>query len=134
MRLIFNRLFSHPYLWVNFFIGVAFLAVVFYSVVFSPETGAHPIPCVYTSITGEPCVSCGMSRGFSHIVRGDLEAAAGTNIHSIPVFAFFVLQIVLRSLGSIAYLQRWLPLSVLISADAGISIFGFFLAFSPMYL
>ena len=56
------------------------------------ERGGIPLsrPCVYQSETGRPCTTCGMSRAFSALSRGQLERARRLNPASPWVFAGFV--------------------------------------------
>jgi len=40
--------------------------------------GGHPVTiCALRNLTGFPCPTCGMTRSFCHIARGELAAAAG---------------------------------------------------------
>ncbi|MCK7541036.1 MAG: DUF2752 domain-containing protein [Marinilabiliales bacterium] len=54
------------------------------------------MPCVHQVITGEPCPSCGLSHAFSLIVRGRVDEALQWNSHSMRVFLFFALQLIMR--------------------------------------
>ena len=42
--------------------------------------------CVFLKVTGVPCVSCGLTRGFIYILKGDLINAIKINLLSIPIF------------------------------------------------
>lgn len=128
-----NKAIEHPYLTINLFFGLAFVSVIVYAVAFPPEIAGHPIPCVYTSFTGQECSGCGLSRGFSHIVRFDLQAARTVNPYSIPVFMFFALQILLRIAGSIVYLKSRLPDRMVFITDGILTGVLFLAAILPLY-
>lgn len=123
---------GQPYLLINLLLGVIILPVFVYPAVFSPGEGQHPIPCVYTSLTGETCSSCGLSRGFSHIVRGQFSDAAEANKHSLRLFIFFKLQLIMRVTFSSLYIKNILYKKKIIGADIGISAVLFLAAFLPL--
>jgi hypothetical protein len=81
-------------------INLIFLEIIFfvflYSAIFSPERDNYPLKSSYSSITGQPSISTGLSHGFSSIVRGKLEEAIEYNPYSIRLFTFFVIQFFMR--------------------------------------
>lgn len=123
-----------PYLVVNLVLGLCFLLVIIYSAVFSPEPDSHPIPCVYTRLTGEACVSCGLSRGLSHGIRGQFGAAAGVNPHSIPVLLFFLFQVGMRLAVSVLLVRSTIAPTAILLTDITLSAVAVALAFLPMLL
>jgi len=122
------------YLLVNFLFGAALLLLFLYVLVYSPETGTHPIPCVYTKMTGEQCASCGLSRGLSHMIRGNFQAATAINRHSPAIFLFFAMQLLLRLTTSLMAIRKSMPLKYLTITDAFIAATTFLLAFLPLLL
>jgi len=70
--------------------GVPILASVYYH-----QTGYTSIAlCPVKTLTGIPCPSCGMTRGFICIVGGDLECAFSENLFSPVVFVGFLVTVV----------------------------------------
>jgi hypothetical protein len=99
------RVRNDSYLVINiFFAGVIFL-VIAYSAIFSPEKDSYPVICLHEKLTGEPCVSCGLSHSFSLIVRGRFDEAYQWNQNGMRVFLFFALQFILRVAFSIFYIR-----------------------------
>jgi hypothetical protein len=80
----------HPYRVVSmvFFILITFIFL--YSFIFFPNK--HPVNCVYKIKTGVDCPSCGTSRVFSFMLRGNLTEALQINKNAIGVFFFFFTQ------------------------------------------
>ena len=97
---------NEPYLFINLFFGGVITLVIAYSGIFSPENNNYPVTCIHQELTGEPCVSCGLSHSFSLIVRGKIDEAYQWNIYGIRVFLFFVSQLLLRVVFSIYYIRN----------------------------
>ncbi len=126
------RVIRNPYLTINLAFGLVCIAIVGYALIYPPATGSHPIPCVFTTLTGEECAGCGLSRGFSHVVRFNFETAQEINPHSVGIFLFFALQLTLRIAGSILYLNTRIPHPALFTGDALLSLTAFIATFMPM--
>jgi hypothetical protein len=77
-----------------------------YSGIFSPETDNYPVACIHEKLTGEQCASCGLSHGFSLILRGRISEANQWNLYSIRVFLFFALQFIMRITFSFLYAKH----------------------------
>jgi hypothetical protein len=99
------RLRNEPYLFINLVFAGVILLIFAYSGFFSPEKNNYPVVCIHEKITGEPCVSCGLSHSFSLIVRGKLEEAYQWNVYGMRIFLFFAAQLILRVVFSIYYLR-----------------------------
>jgi len=67
-----------------------------YSGFFSPEKNNYPVVCIHEKLTGEPCLSCGLSHSFSLILRGRLSEAYKWNQYGMRIFLFFVAQLIFR--------------------------------------
>jgi hypothetical protein len=100
------RLRNEPYLIINIFLAGVIMLVVAYSVLFSPEKNNYPVSCIHEKLTGEPCVSCGLSHSFSLILRGRFDEASQWNANGLRVFLFFALQFILRLAFSAYYLKN----------------------------
>jgi hypothetical protein len=96
---------NDPYLIINIFFAGVILLLIAYSGIFSPDKSNFPIACIHEKLTGEPCLSCGLSHSFSLIVRGRLAEAYQWNIYGMRVFIFFVSQLILRLAFSRSYIR-----------------------------
>lgn len=122
----------HPYHAINIVFATVILGLLVYSAIYSPEPDRHPVPCMHSQVTGEPCTSCGLSRAFSFLVRGEADAARALNPQAIPVFLFFVIQLLMRGLSSLVIKTRLIPASRLAATDALLSALLFLWAFLPL--
>lgn len=106
------RLSNEPYLVINLVLAGVILLVFVYSAVFSPVKNDYPVICIHETITGEQCASCGLSHGFSLILRGEVSEALIWNPYSLRIFIFFFSQLLLRIAFSFFYLRykegKWL--------------------------
>ena len=97
------KLKNEPYLVINIVFAGVILLIMAYSGIFSPEKGNYPVVCIHEKITGEPCVSCGLSHSFSLIIRGRIDEAYQWNRYGMRVFLFFTGQFLLRIIFSLLY-------------------------------
>lgn len=93
------------YITLNLFFAGVILLVIAYSGIFSPDKNNYPVVCIHEKLTGQPCVSCGLSHSFSLIVRGRFSEARLWNPYGISVFMFFAIQLVMRVLLSFLYIK-----------------------------
>lgn len=125
------RLRNEPYLIINIFFAGVILLTFAYSGIFSPEKDNYPVVCIHEKLTGQPCVSCGLSHSFSLIVRGRVKEAYHWNRYGMRIFLLFATQLVLRVAFSVFYLKYPDTRKQLIIFDCiGFGIF-FFVAFWP---
>ena len=99
------KLKNEPYLVINIVFAGVILLIMAYSGIFSPEKGNYPVVCIHEKITGEPCVSCGLSHSFSLIIRGRIDEAYQWNRYGMRVFLFFAGQFLLRIFFSLLYIR-----------------------------
>jgi len=85
---------ANAYRIVNLLLALVVLGVFAYSLMYAP--GKHPIPSIFTDITGVETPSTGLSAAFSELVRGNLNLAKINNAYVLQIFSFFVLQLLLR--------------------------------------
>lgn len=102
-----------------------------YSLFYSPDEERYPLPCVHEKLTGEPCPSCGLSHAFSLIVRGRTDEAMEWNSHSMRVFIFFVIQLVMRAGLAVTALRTRGNLKAITVTDAAVSAVMTLTAFYP---
>jgi hypothetical protein len=88
---------KEPYLLINIILAGVIVLILAYSGIFSPDKNNHPVVCIHEKITGEPCVSCGLSHSFSLIMRGRIDEAYEWNKYGMRVFIFFAAQLLLRA-------------------------------------
>jgi hypothetical protein len=122
---------NEPYLIINIFLAGVILLVLAYSGFFSPDQNNYPVVCLHEKLTGEPCVSCGLSHSFSLIVRGRIDEAYRWNTYGMRVFIFFISQLILRVAFSIYYIKNTATRNQLILADCIGSGLFFMIAFWP---
>jgi hypothetical protein len=122
---------NEPYVIINlFFAGVIFL-ILAYSALYSPDRNNYPVVCLHEAVTGQPCLSCGLSHSFSLIVRGRIGEAAIWNQYGIRLFIFFIAQLILRLAFSADYIKhRNIRRDLIIIDSAGSGIL-FVMAFLP---
>jgi hypothetical protein len=125
------RLRNEPYLIINIFFAGVIMLIFAYSGIFSPVKDDYPVTCLHEKLTGEPCVSCGLSHSFSLIVRGKITEAYQWNIYGMRVFLFFLSQLVLRVVYSVFYVRYPLTGKQLIITDSIGSGMIFLIAFWP---
>ncbi|NSW93091.1 MAG: DUF2752 domain-containing protein [Bacteroidales bacterium] len=122
---------SEPYLIFNLVFAGILIIVFIYSGIFSPEKDKYPVQCIHEKITGEECVSCGMSHSFSLILRGRIQEAVEWNRYSPAVFLFFAIQLLMRFIFSFLWLRFNNARRVLIPLDITLSAIMFVIAFLP---
>lgn len=107
------------------------MLIMGYSFFYSPDEERYPVPCVHEKLTGEPCPSCGLSHAFSLIVRGRIDEAMEWNSHSMRVFIFFAIQMVMRVALAVTALKAGNNLKVIAVTDAVVSAVMTLTAFYP---
>lgn len=107
------------------------MLIITYSGIFSFEKDNYPVVCIHEKLTGQPCVSCGLSHSFSLILRGRIKEASEWNIYGLRVFLFFALQLVMRVVFSFLYIKNPDTRRELIILDITGSILIFLISFWP---
>jgi Protein of unknown function (DUF2752). len=125
------KLRNEPYLKINIVLAGVILLIMAYSGIFSPEKDNYPVVCIHEKITGEPCVSCGLSHSFSLILRGRVDEAYQWNRYGMRVFLFFAGQLILRIIFSLLYTKYPVTHKQLILFDIVGSSLIFLIAFMP---
>ena len=125
---------NEPYLIINTIFAGVIVLILAYSGIFSPEKDNFPVTCIHEQLTGEPCVSCGLSHSFSLIVRGRFEEAYTWNHFAFRIFLFFAAELILRAAFSVFYIKYPETRRQLIIVDCVGSGILFLLAFWPFIL
>ena len=128
------RLFKDPYLTINIFLTGVIILIFIYSGFFSPEKDNYPVICIHEKITGEQCVSCGLSHSFSLILRGRINEAYKWNKYGMRVFLFFASQLLLRIVFSRIYIRYQPFRNQLILFDITGSSLIFLITFMPFLI
>ena len=105
-----------------------------YSGIFSPDTNNYPVVCIHEKLTGQPCVSCGLSHSISLIIRGRINEAWRWNHYGMRVFIFFAGQLLMRILFSFIYLRHIEIRKQLILMDIAGSSALFLVTFLPFII
>jgi hypothetical protein len=124
-----QRKISRPYHIVNISLAGILMMVFFYSGLFSAEKGNHPVPSFYEKITGEKAPSSGLSRAFSEIMRGNIQEARNYNKDSLPIFSFFLIQLIQRILVMLLLYKQTPRTQILLPADLATSVLLFLYCF-----
>ena len=122
---------KEPYLIINTVFAGVILLIMIYSGIFSPEKDNYPVVCIHEKLTGQPCVSCGLSHSFSLIVRGRVSEAYQWNRYGMQVFLFFIAQLLLRIAFSFFYVKYPLSRKQLVIFDCIGSGILLLVAFQP---
>jgi len=126
-----DRFRNEPYLLINFILAGVVILIFLYSGIFSPDKNSYPVVCVHEKLTGEECVSCGLSHSFSLIIRGKISEAYDWNVYGLRVFIFFAAQLIMRIIFSIFYLKYPETNNQLITYDIAVSAMLFLVCFLP---
>ena len=126
--------FKEPYLIFNIALAGVIMLIMIYSGIFSPDKNDYPVVCIHEKLTGEPCVSCGLSHSFSLILRGRIDEAYQWNQNGMRIFIFFAAQFLMRSVFSGAYLNHPDSRKQLIYYDIIGSSLLFLTAFMPFLI
>ena len=112
---------TRPYLVLNVSFTGIILLIFLYSGIFSAKKDNHPIPSYYENISGKTSPTTGLSRSFSEILRGNFQEAREWNINGIPLFLFFLGQLIMRILTSWLLLRTSVKIKHLVLTDSIIS-------------
>ncbi len=118
------------YLILNIIFSLIILFIIIYSFIYSGSS--HPVPALLSDITGIIPPSKGLSSSFSEIVRGNLYEARLYNPYGIQIFLFFLIQLLLRALTSMAIKMNWVQVSIVLIIDIVVSVFLFIISFAPL--
>ena len=122
-------LFKKNYLIINLIFAGLILGIFIYSRAFDPVKNDHPVKCIHELLLGTSCPACGLSRGFSAIVRGDINMARKLQPNSIAVFSFFVVQFFMRIIGILLIYKVLNYIKLIITLDIILSITLFIFTF-----
>jgi hypothetical protein len=122
---------GEPYIIINLALAGVIILMMVYSLIFSPDRDEYPVVCIHEKITGEECVSCGLSHSFSLIIRGRIDEAYRWNSYGMRIFIFFTAQLLMRITFSRIYFRNPSLRGNLILFDIIGSSVIFLIAFMP---
>jgi len=125
---------GEPYLLINIILAGVIVLIFAYSGIFSPVRDNYPVVCIHEKLTGQPCISCGLSHSFSMIVRGKVGEALTWNIYGLRIFLFFALQLVMRVVLSAIWIRNPGIRKQIVVYDASVSGLVFLIAFWPFII
>ncbi len=111
----------NSYLLVNGLLAGIIVLIFLYSALFSAGGWQHPIPSQYT----QEVASTGLSRAFSALMRGNLQAAQAYNSFAVRLFLFFLAQLLLRLLVHLALFKNRFPQNKVLFIDILLSLLLF---------
>jgi hypothetical protein len=120
------------YLTINYIFAGIIICIFIYSAIYSPYGTSHPLKCVHEELLGSKCPTCGMSRGFSAIVRFKFSDAINLQPNSIAVFLFFILQLCMRMLSIVLVRKSTISLKIITNTDITLSLLLFLLTFKNL--
>lgn len=124
----------NSYLIINAVLAGIIILIFLYSAFFSPGDNQYPVKCIHEQLSGQSCPSCGLSRSFSSIMRGDLQAAEAYNEYGMRVFLFFLFHLVMRLSNIVYLLGKPMHIKNLVIIDSTIAILSFILAFRQFFV
>ena len=116
-----------PYIICNLIFAGVLAAVLAYFGIFS-SAGDYPVH----ALAPGTLTSTGLQRALSELMRGNLSEALQFNCYSVGIFAFFVVQLIMRLAFSAVFIFCADKRRRLILTDAIISTLLFLCAFAPM--
>jgi len=125
---------KQPYFIINWIFAGVILAIFIYSGIYNPDKNNPPIKCIHEELLGGKCPTCGMSRGFSAIVRGRISDASNIQKNSLIIFSFFAIQLIMRLLIILLLLKSQFSLKLLTNCDITLSLFLFLFTFRNVIL
>jgi hypothetical protein len=125
---------GEPYLLINIILTGVIVLIFVYSGFFSPVKDNYPVVCIHEQLTGQPCISCGLSHSFSLILRGKLGEALTWNIYGLRIFLFFALQLIMRIAFSVIWKKNAGIRKQVVVYDIGVSVLIFLISFWPFII
>jgi len=122
------------YLVINLVLATVILLVFIYSGIFSPGKDNYPVVCIHEKVTGQPCISCGLSHSLSLMIRGRIAEARTWNANGPAIFIFFAAQLIMRILFSACRVKYPSTGKELIMYDISGSTVLFLVAFFPFLI
>lgn len=126
--------YGNSYMVINAVFAGIIILIFIYSGFFCPAEKNYPVQCIHEQITGQACPSCGLSRSFSYIIRGDFTSARMHNEYGMRIFLFFLFHLVMRLSNIVYLLRKPLQIRKLIILDSSLAVISFILAFRQFFV
>jgi hypothetical protein len=122
-----------PYLTINIVFFLILTGIFLYSAVFPASNDNYPIRGSLEILKVKNDISTGLSHSFSELMRGRVTAAKAYNVYGPRIFTFFLVQLFMRLLFSLAYL-RIDKAAILVYLDIMLSFIFFLIFFLPFLI
>ncbi len=128
-----NSISIYSYQMVNLLAAIVIISVIAFSALFDSQ-GDYLVECVHVSSMGSECSTCGLTRSFSEMTRGEFHSASLYNRNGPLLFVFFVTQLVLRAFAAITLInirqgKKAPPFNTLVYSDSTVSLLLFLVCF-----
>ncbi len=117
------------YLLINYIFIVTIFAIFIYSGLYGDGQNNNPVNCIHEELLGAKCPTCGLSRGFSAIVRFHFTEAVEFQRNSIPIFLFFAIELFMRLLSIALVCKSKVSLKTITNIDITLSLLLFIVTF-----
>lgn len=111
---------------------ILLLVLLFIYPILATKNTKIAIKCIHTKYTNKKCISCGLTRCFKLLVKGNFNEAKALNPLSISVFFFFLIQLFFRFFFFIALSFYKCNLDKMIKTDIFLSLFVFVICYQKL--
>ncbi len=129
-----RKLIFHPYIILNLSFSGVILLIFLYAGFFSAQKDNYPVSSIYEDILHKKSPTSGLSHSFSEIIRGNFSSAKDWNKYGIPIFMFFLIQLLLRIVSCSLIISGKIQVRKLVWADSLISFFLFLICFQNLLI
>jgi hypothetical protein len=105
------------YLYFNITAVLCIILIIITLYAFSLAENQQFITCSHKAIFGKPCITCGSTRAFGYIFKGQFSLAEKFNYFAIKLFWLLIIQLILRTIFIIDCYSNWLNIKYLIIID-----------------
>jgi hypothetical protein len=120
------------YLFLNFTIAGIILVVFLYSIIYSSSKDFHPVKCFHEELLGARCPICGMSSGFSAILKGQFKEAFIIQPNSMRIFLFLFVLLLMKITAILLLLKAHVSCKVISTTDIILTVVLFILTFKSI--
>jgi|ERR1035437_1044118 hypothetical protein len=123
---------ARTYAYLNYTLAGVILLIFLYAAIFGSNTNYRPIQCVHEELLGKRCPTCGLTDGFSAIIKGRFTDAYIVQPNSMRIFLFLMGMLLLRATALISLKKPCISLKTILRTDVILSLLFFILVFKNM--